>query len=70
MVKSSAEELERGQYRATEIVRGCKNMAYKDRWKDLGWFNLTEKRLRGELITCLSLLETITEIMELSRCRK
>lgn len=45
-------------------------MAYKDRWKDLGWFNLTEKRVRGELITCLSLLETITEIMELSLCRK
>lgn len=70
MGKSSAEELERVQYRATEIVKGCKHMAYKDRWKDLGWFNLTEKRVRSELITCLSLLETITEIMELSLCCK
>ncbi|MCP3680870.1 MAG: hypothetical protein GY782_11710, partial [Gammaproteobacteria bacterium] len=55
--KKDIEKLERVQRRVTKMIPRLRNKSYEDRLKNLNLFNLSKRRMRGDLIQVFKILK-------------
>ncbi len=54
-LKKDIDHLERLQWLATRMVKGCRGLSYEDKPEKLGLFSLARRRLRGDLFLAYNL---------------